>query len=681
MSDRHDDEYDQYPRDGWNPAGDQDPGRPPLLGAYRPPEPTREWIPQDRTYQERPYDGRVPRDRPAVDSRRDRDIGRRTVPPRRRRPTPIVLAGRTAFGALSAVVILASGIVWSEYKDLTDGMHTSDSLNVIRPGQPGYVAPSLNGDVNLLLIGLDSRKDMNGDDLPKSFVEDQLHAGSSDIGGYNTNVLILLHIPSNGGQVTGFSIPRDDYVHEPGGAGTDVGEVPDLGKHKIKEAYGRAKVFAEKTLKAQGVTDKAVLEAKSREVGRESTIRAVQLLTGVKVDHIAEVNLVGFYDIAKAVGPIEVCLNHPVDDPIMDGAGTGLKLPAGHSTLDAAQSLQFVRQRFHLINGDLDRNRRQQAFLSSVTHKLKTEGVVGDLGKISSLFNVVKNDLVIDDDWDIINFAMAASNLTGGNAVINELPITGQPVLPGDGSVNTVDPVAIKNIVTTAFNNDSVSASAPETGATSLAPATSDPASAPTADPAAETDAGQDARASSGSASVSAPASASTSPADAEAPPSAAIDLFNATRTKGLATAAANLLTTSGWPVDKAASSPTDQTRTTVLYGRGAEESAKQLAAKLGLTATPVPSRSVAANHVSVYLGEDYSAPSSAAASDFLSGASPSDPGAGGSGGSGSGSDAGDSSVAPVGQSGASASASASASAAMPPAAGINMSSGITCVN
>ncbi|MBS2539192.1 LCP family protein, partial [Catenulispora sp. NF23] len=382
----------------------------------------------------------------------ERPEGPERPEPRRPRRRRAIITARALACTASAAIVLASAATWAAYHNLTSGLLTSDAINQIRSGEKGYVAPHLDGSVNLLLVGLDSRKDMNGNDLPTDFVESELHAGSSDIGGYNTNVLIFLHIPADGGRVTAFSIARDDYVEEPGGASA-VGDLPDLGMHKIKEAYGRAKAIAVDRLKASGMTDQAQIEKISREVGRESTIRAVQLLTGEHVDHLAEINLLGFYDVAKAVGPIEVCLNHPVYDPIEDGAGTGLKLPAGHSTLDAATALQFVRQRFHLLRGDFDRNRRQQAFLASVMYKLKSEGVIGDLGKMRSLFDVVKKDVVIDDNWDVLDFASRAQNLTSGNAEFRELPITGQPVLPGDGSVNTVNPSQIRQIVMTGFGD------------------------------------------------------------------------------------------------------------------------------------------------------------------------------------------------------------------------------------
>ncbi|MBS2536494.1 LCP family protein [Catenulispora sp. NF23] len=485
-----------------------------------------------------------------------------------------VLAGRITAATMSAIVVLATGFVWYAHKSLTDGLHTSDSISQIKPGQDGYVAPHAGTDVNLLLIGLDSRKDMNGNDLPTSLVEDELHAGSSDIGGYNTNVLILMHIPANGGQVTAYSIPRDSDVERPGGPaaipGVGTVQVPDMGMGKIKEAYGDAKAFADQKINASGKKpDKATEESESREVGREATIRAVQKLTGVRVDHLAEVNLVGFYDIVKQIGSIQVCLKAPAYDPIEDGAGTGINLPAGVSTIDAATALQFVRQRFHLPNGDLDRTHRQQAFLTSVMQALKKKGVLSDVGSMQGLFNVVKNDIVIDNQWDVLDFASQASNLTGGNAQFITLPTTGTVTVNGEEAL-TVDPNAIKNQVTSAFNNDAAVAPPPTTASSSTPP----------------------------------PSAPSTTPV-----PPATITVLNGTTTTSLALKAGGALFDDGIPVSKTGNGGNGVQHTTIRYGAGEEALAKQIQAKLGTKLAPESSSSLPKGSITVTLGYDYKLP------------------------------------------------------------------------
>jgi LCP family protein required for cell wall assembly len=501
---------------------------------------------------------------------------------RRPRPKPLIVAARSLLIGTSVILLAVTGFVWSSYKDLTNGLHLSNSVNAIKPGEQGYVAPGVNGDVNLLLIGLDSRKDMNGNDLPTSLVEDDLHAGSSQIGGYNTNVLILMHIPADGSQVTAFSIPRDDYVERPGGSSTvaGVGTIPDLGKGKIKEAYGDAKAIAETRLVAQGVTDQAKLESMSRDVGREATLRAVQLLTGVHVDHIAEVNLIGFYDIVNAIGNIQVCLKAPAQDPIEDGAGTGINLPAGLQSIDASQALQFVRQRYHLPNGDLDRTHRQQAFLTSVTHKLKSNGVLDDIGKMQALLAVVKNDIVIDDDWNPIDFAMAATNMTGGDTTFYTLPILHTADVPdGSGirgqttSVNIVDAAALKKTVTSAFDDDSAAAPPPNKAPTTAA--------APTA-------------------------ATPTTTSD--------ITVDNGTDITGLAEQVSGRLFGDGIVVSHTGNGG-NVYRSTIRYGSDADAVAQQIADKLGLKDVPSASSSLPANSVVVNIGSDYKTPETPAPS------------------------------------------------------------------
>ena len=229
----------------------------------------------------------------------------------------------------------------------------------------GLDAPhSTDGSMNILLIGLDSRKDQQGDDLPQQIL-DQLHAGGSDDGGYNTNTLILVHVGADN-RVAAFSIPRDDYV--------SAEEIRGYDHIKIKQAYGLAKAEAEQKLVDQGVTDQDALGTQGREAGRAATLRAVRNLAGVPIDYFAEITLAGFYDVAEALGGVRVCLNNPVQDDY-----SGADFPAGPQRLDAGQALAFVRQRRGLDNGDLDRTHRQQAFLVSVMHQLQDAGTFTDI--------------------------------------------------------------------------------------------------------------------------------------------------------------------------------------------------------------------------------------------------------------------------------------------------------------
>ncbi|MFE7525684.1 LCP family protein, partial [Kitasatospora sp. NPDC057542] len=463
----------------------------------------------------------------------------------RRGAAPLTVAGRTLACTVSATVLCASGFTWFEYRSLDDGVIKSTALSEARKNAP----PHLDKSVNLLLIGLDSRKDMDGNALPKQFVEAELHAGSSEIGGYNTNALIVLHIPAGGGRVSALSVPRDDYVQTVGADGK---------MHKIKEAYGIAKVAAEQKLAGKGLS-RAELERQSREAGRSATIQTVQSLLDIPIDHFAEVNLIGFYDIAKAVEPIQVCLNHPVDDPITartathEGGGTGLRLPAGINSLNAAQALSFVRQRHHLTNGDLDRTHRQQAFLSSVEYKLKQQGILNDFGQMQKLFAVVKKDVVIDNEWNILDFAQQTPNLTGGNVEFNTLPISGFKTVGGQ-QVNTVNPDLIRKIVRQLFNHE--------------------PVAVPTTTPG------------------DAPGEPDPSPSATPSVAAKAVVDVNAAAGAGAAANESRALAELGYQAGRFGDAAARTRATTVAYGSGAKADAQQLAARYGVNAffsTTVP--------------------------------------------------------------------------------------------
>ncbi|MFI9362572.1 LCP family protein [Kitasatospora sp. NPDC053057] len=489
--------------------------------------------------------------------------------PAGRRSSPLLIATRVAATTVGFAVFAASGVVWYEYTSLTDGMTTSNAISETKKDAPKH----LDNSVNLLLIGLDSRKNMDGSDLPPQFVQDELHAGhSSDVGGYNTNSLILLHIPAGGGKVQAISIPRDDYVMTYNGDGSQQG------MHKIKEAYGIAKEKVNPGLQAKGLKG-ADLEKAGRDAGRAATIRTVQKFLDQPVDHIAEVNLMGFYDIAKAVEPIQVCLTHDTKDPAMEGQGSGADFKKGINTLNASQALAFVRQRHNLDDGkgntgDFARTHRQQAFISSVVHKLKQDGIISDIGKLKDLFGVVQKDLVIDNEWNVLDFAQQAPALTGGNVEFNTLTFDGFGTRNGQ-DVNLVTPAKIQKVVKQVFGYaDAAAPAAPADGATD-APTTEAASPSPTA----------------------------TTPAKAAAP--ATVDVLNGSSAAGVSSATeAKALVAMGFKEGKTGPAAGKPKTTTVTYGKGSKDAADQIAARYGVTATE--SASVAADHVVVTLGSSF---------------------------------------------------------------------------
>ena len=118
--------------------------------------------------------------------------------PRRRVAFSQILRGGLA--VVTAVVLGVTGFGWWTLHGMLSGITVSQALGATAPKPAGAA-------INILLIGLDSRKDQNGNDLPAGDRWTSCTRADSTSGGYNTNTLILVHLAEDGGKVEAFSIP------------------------------------------------------------------------------------------------------------------------------------------------------------------------------------------------------------------------------------------------------------------------------------------------------------------------------------------------------------------------------------------------------------------------------------------------------------------------------------------
>jgi LCP family protein required for cell wall assembly len=419
-------------------------------------------------------------------------------------------------------------------------------------GSHAIVSGSSIGAQNILLMGLESRTDWNGNILPNNILN-ALHAGSrqgieNGVGGNATNTLILIHIPAGGKKAVGFSIPRDDLVAFSGTLGTEQ-------QGKIDQAYGVSMAAKESQLRQSDPSmSQSQVAYQGNEAGRAATVATVELLTGVHVDHFAEVNLDGFYELASVLGGVEVCLKRSL--PLDVNSGFYAK-KAGYQHLNAKMALAFVRQRDGLLNGDLDRTHRQQAFLDSVMQQLRTEGVLSDLTKINSLLSVARQYVITDSGWNLLDFASQMRSLTSGDLTFRTLPIVGYESFGGQ-DVNQVNPSYIQQLVHETFDPPAASASS---------------SSLPKPKPESSADAAK-----------------------------TAVDVYNGGNIQGLAGQVQGALVKDGYQAGTLGNTAALGT-TEVLYGAGASASASRIASLFHVTATASPT--AAAGHVRVMLGAD----------------------------------------------------------------------------
>ncbi|MGI8308240.1 LCP family protein [Saccharopolyspora hattusasensis] len=330
--------------------------------------------------------------------------GNAQVPPegdvwqRRRNHRGARTFGRTLFALLSVLVLSATGFGWAMFRPGGGNTSTADVIG------EGLSAP--DGATDILLIGNDSRTDAYGNPLPENVLRE---LRTSFDGGDLTDAMILVRIPNGGQSASAISFPRDTLVD------IGLGE----GKTKLTETMNRGKQAEVAKLKKQGITDQKELDEKSRLAGKQLLLHTIENITGVSIDHYAEVNLLGFYDVTNAIGGVEVCLKDDTKDSM-----SGANFRKGQQTIQGADALAFVRQRHGLIN-ELDRGKRQQVFMSALVRKVMSTGTLTNPAKLTELVNAIQKSVILDPGLasDVLGFAQQMQGIASGDVQFFTAPV------------------------------------------------------------------------------------------------------------------------------------------------------------------------------------------------------------------------------------------------------------------
>src|ERR1700716_4131657 len=323
--------------------------------------------------------------------------------------------------SVALAIVVGTGVAWGKIRSFESGINHFSSIALGQGGEDGAT--------DILLVGLDSRTDAHGNPLSAEELA-TLRAGDDE--STNTDTIILVRIPNNGKSATAISIPRDSYVDAPG-----------VGKMKINGVYGSVKEDNRAKLVESGVSD-AEADKQSTEAGREALIKTVANLTGVTVDHYAEIGLLGFALITDALGGVNVCLKDAVYEPL-----SGADFPAGWQKRDGPQALSFVRQRHDLPRGDLDRVTRQQAVMAELAHQVISGKTLSSPSTLNRLQDAVQRSVVLSEGWDIMDFIQQLQKLAAGNVAFATIPILEEAGWSDDGmqSVVRVDSSQVKEWV------------------------------------------------------------------------------------------------------------------------------------------------------------------------------------------------------------------------------------------
>lgn len=259
----------------------------------------------------------------------------------------------------SLVLLAASGAAWWFYRKLDANITTDTTAAAeLRTYEKERPTPLVLDAQNILLLGSDTREGKGNSKY-----------GRDEAGSQRADTAILLHIAANRQSATAMSIPRDLMVTIPSCRKADGS--------RSKEQFAQfnwAFMFG----------------------GAACSIRTVEQMTGVRIDHHIVVDFRGFKKMVDAVDGVEVCLKEPIDDK-----AARLKLKAGLQTLDGEEALGFVRARKTLGDGsDTERMERQQQFLGALVKKVQSNGVLLNLTKLYPVLDAATKSLTTDPGLD-----------------------------------------------------------------------------------------------------------------------------------------------------------------------------------------------------------------------------------------------------------------------------------------
>ncbi|WP_336321272.1 LCP family protein [Streptomyces lavendofoliae] len=282
-------------------------------------------------------------------------------------PVPVRITHRTGFrprglrvvAFLGAVAVLAaSGAGWWLYKKLDENITTDASAAAELERYERERPSSLVRDArNILLIGSDTRAGSGNAQYGR------------DKGTQRSDTTILLHLAARGRGVTAVSVPRDLMVR-----------IPSCRK---PDGSRTASVFAQFNFAFEFG-------------GTACTVRTLEKLTGIRVDHHVVIDFRGFKDMVNAVGGVRVCVTRPIDDPEAQ-----VTLKPGARTLNGEQALGYVRARKSLGNGsDTERMDRQQQFLGALVSKVQSNGVLLNPARLYPVLDAATRSVTTDPGLD-----------------------------------------------------------------------------------------------------------------------------------------------------------------------------------------------------------------------------------------------------------------------------------------
>ncbi|MPY60807.1 LytR family transcriptional regulator [Streptomyces spongiae] len=241
--------------------------------------------------------------------------------------------------------------------------------------------------MNILLVGTDGRDQVTKEERHR------YRLGGAPC--HCTDTMMIVHISEDRKRASVVSLPRDSYAETPAHTDRATGVRHDPHPIKLNAAY------------AEG--------------GPQLTVRTVEHMTKVKIDHYLEVDFISFMKTVDVLGGVEICTTRPLKDPY-----TGLDLPAGTHRLNGGQALQYVRSRHADGSSDLGRMQRQQRFLASLIEYSTSSGVLLNPMKFHDVTGAVLGSVRADEGFgtkELFDLGRAMRTFSPSSSEFTTVPI------------------------------------------------------------------------------------------------------------------------------------------------------------------------------------------------------------------------------------------------------------------
>ncbi|MEU5894622.1 LCP family protein [Streptomyces venezuelae] len=255
-----------------------------------------------------------------------------------------------AWGALGLVLAGGGGVAyaWQHLDGNIQGTDVDAALGHDRP------AEQRDGSMNILLLGSDSRAGTHG----------RYGAG---VQGARADTAMVLHVDKTHQKASVVSIPRDTMVERP----------------QCVTSHGAA-----------AGAQQAMFNSSYQVGGPACTVKTVEQMSGLRMDHYLEVDFKGFQKLIDELGGVDITTHKAIKDP-----NSGLSLTAGKHTLKGEDALALVRTRHGVGDGsDLGRIQLQQAFIKALIHRADTVDPLSNPAKAYGLADTATKTVSADSD-------------------------------------------------------------------------------------------------------------------------------------------------------------------------------------------------------------------------------------------------------------------------------------------